>query len=103
MSDIKASTERIRLYVDDLGARLKAKDEWNQRHPDHESEQYALDEDTYFRYQSIGHTKSSFESTYDPNDPSPNTSDLLSAQRFFDVAFIALTALTNIQSDKDSI
>ena len=95
MSDINASTARIKAYVDDLGERLHAREQWNERHPDHESEQYALDEDTYFRYQSIGHTKSSFESSYDPNDPAPNTSDLLSAQRFFDVAFIALTALTN--------
>jgi len=95
MSDINASTERIKAYVNDLGARLQARQEWNERHTDHESEQYALDEETYFRYQSIGHTKTSFESSYDPNDPAPNTSDLLSAQRFFDVAFIALTALTN--------
>jgi hypothetical protein len=93
MNDITGSTERIRQYVADLGARLQARQEWTDRHPDHESPQFTADEDTYFRYQSIGHTKSSFESSYDPNDPTPNTSDLLSAQRFFDVAYIAITAL----------
>jgi hypothetical protein len=93
MNDITESTERIRRYVADLGTRLQARQEWNERHADHESPQYETDEETYFRYQAIGHTKSTFESTFDPNDPAPNTSDLLSAQRFFDVAYIAITAL----------
>jgi hypothetical protein len=93
MNDIKASAERMRVYVADLGARLQARQEWTARHPDHNSPQFTADEDTYFKYQAIGHTKSTFESTFDPNDPTPNTSDLLSAQIFFDVAYIAITAL----------
>jgi hypothetical protein len=93
MNDVTGSAERIRKYVADLGARLQARQDWTDRHPDHKSPQFEADEDTYFKYQAIGHTKSTFESTFDPNDPTPNTSDLLSAQIFFDVAYIAITAL----------
>lgn len=92
MSDINASTARIKAYVDDLGARLHAREQWNERHPDHESEQYEIDSDLYYRF---GPQPFAFKSTFDPDDPAPNTSDLLSAQRFFDVAIIAVTALTN--------
>jgi len=92
MSDINASTERITAYVNDLGARLQARREWIERHPDHESEQFEIDADLHDQF---GHQPTAYESTFNPDDPLPNTSDLLSAQRFFDVAFIALTALTN--------
>lgn len=93
MNDVNASAERMRGYVADLGARLQARQEWTERHPDHKSPQFTADEDTYFKFQAIGHTAPPATSTFDPNDPTPNTSDLLSAQIFFDVAYIAITAL----------
>jgi hypothetical protein len=93
MSDLNDSVNRLTEYVNDLTARLKAKAEWIERHPDHESEQFEIDADLHDRYQSIGHRKSSFESTFNPDDPLPNTSDTLTAQRFNDLCIVALSAL----------
>jgi hypothetical protein len=90
MNSLNDSVNRLTEYVNDLTARLKAKAEWIERHPDHESEQFEIDADLHDRF---GHQPTAYESTFNPDDPLPNTSDTLTAQRFNDLCIVALSAL----------
>ena len=104
MSDLNDSVNRLTEYVNDLTARLKAKAEWIERHPDHESEQFQIDADhwdqpgkTHRETLAIRLTAEwkmhRFKSTFNPHDPVPTTSDVLTAQRFNDLCIVALSAL----------
>lgn len=83
--------EILRDYVDDLGARMSQKVEWTKRHPDHTTKQYQLDENSYWLAED-GLTPRSFASSFDPNDPMPQTSDIITHERFFALMNIALEA-----------
>ena len=95
MNDINASIERLKTYVNDLGLRIKLKEEWDSRHPDRNETQFELDADHHERYGGKGFIEAPYASTFDPTDIEPNTSDIVTAQSFFDIAYAALTALKN--------
>lgn len=85
------SVSRLAQYVNDLTARLEAKAAWIERHPDHESEQFAIDADLYDRF---GLEPKRYQSTFNPDDPVPTTSDVLTAERFNDLCIVALSAFS---------
>lgn len=88
-NNLDDSVSRLAQYVNDLTARLEAKAAWIERHPDHESEQFQIDSDLYYRF---GSQPFAFKSTFDPDDHVPTTSDVLTAQRFNDLCVVALSA-----------
>ena len=90
MNSLNDSVNRLAEYVNGLTARLNARAEWVERHADHESEQFAIEADLHDRF---GHQPTAYESTFNPDDTEPQTSDVLTAQRFNDLCVVALSAL----------
>jgi hypothetical protein len=95
-NNLDDSVSRLAQYVNDLTARLEAKAAWIERHPDHESEPFQIDSDIYDRQ---GSQRFRFRSTFDPNDPVPTTSDVLTAQRFNDLCVVALSAFITAKGE----
>lgn len=94
--------EILRDYVDDLGTRISQKVEWAKRHPDHTTEQYQLDECGYYDADP-GSAPRSFMSTFDPDDPSPQVSDIITHERFFALMNIALEAYETAELVKKKV
>ena len=85
--------EKIRTYRLDLGARLQHRDEWKQRHPDGYSAWYDADRIAYERdVTDDAPWEPSGNSTFDPNDPEPNTSDRVSAEMWQALCVLAVAA-----------
>jgi len=88
MNDAEAY-DYIRAYLDDITARMIAQRAWNTRHPDALDAEFAADEDAYYDDPS---TWAAGRSTFDPNDPIPNTADVLTVERFISLVVVAVTA-----------
>lgn len=94
--------EILRNYVDDLGARISQKVEWAKRHPDHTTKQYQLDEMAFYDADP-GLAPESFTSTFDPDDPMPSASDIITHERFFALMNIALEAYETAELIKKKV
>ena len=91
----KESFDRLKSYSDDLSERLRLRDEWKLRHPDHDSKQYRQDQRTWCddnETEGNPEKEYNFQSTFDPNDYEPDVYDTISAQRFNDLMLVALKA-----------
>jgi hypothetical protein len=81
---------RLSVYAHDLNHRIKLRDEWRTRHPDERTALFILD--------SIAHERgepTSGETTFNPDDPMPTTSDVITAERFADIINLLLSISTN--------
>ena len=96
-NNLDDSVSRLAQYVNDLTARLEAKAAWIERHPDHESEQFQIDSE--FDCAPFDSQNVVFKSTFNPDDPVPTTSDVLTAQRFNDLCIVALSAFSIAKGD----
>jgi len=76
--DIKDAYIQVRDYCSDLSERIDMYEVWKERHPDHNTTLYYREEAAFYE----GEKTSDFESTFNPDDPQPNTADLLSAKMF---------------------
>ena len=88
MSD--AARVRLSIYAHDLNHRLQMRNEWRERHPDERTALYILD--------SIAHDNDepiSGETTFNPDDPMPSTSDVITAERFADIINLLLSISNN--------
>lgn len=94
---MSAEYERVRSYFEDLSARLAAKQKWRERHPDHRSEQYRQEEDTYWQYDR-GRLDLPRLSTFDPLDPEPQTSDLFTSDFLAALMSVTLAAFDAAQA-----
>jgi hypothetical protein len=93
--DIYEAHKIMGEYVPDLNSRLVAQEEWITRHPDYRTFAYMDDERNYEENGIL-----SFESTFNPADPMPSVSDMLTAKIFLAVMMLALHAyegLSNVQ------
>lgn len=81
---------RIKTYCEDLSTRIRLVDEWKLRHPDYKTRQFEIDHRAW--YKSEDDTELTFESSFDPNDLMPETSDIITAQRLNDIMLITLAA-----------
>ena len=85
--------EKLRAYRLDLGARLQHRDEWKQRHPDWASARFEADRIAHdYRVSENATWEPSGESTFDPNDREPNTSDRVSAEMWQALCVLAVAA-----------
>lgn len=87
-------------YAKDLNSRLVAQQEWIGRHPDYRTFAYLEDVRNYEENQVL-----SFDSTFNPADPMPQTSDMLTAEKFLSVIMLALHAyegLSNVQQKEET-
>jgi hypothetical protein len=80
----------IKEYCDDLTERLRLVEEWKLRHPDWNTQPFLRDESNWIR--ADDDAESTFETSFDPNDLRPNTSDLLTSERWNDLMLVALSA-----------
>ena len=78
---------RLRKYCDDLTFRVLARDEWRKRHPDWDTQLFRSE---YWAWLEKGMKK--FDSSFDPDDLEPQTSDVLTAENFLALITVALTA-----------
>jgi hypothetical protein len=81
---------RLSVYAHDLNHRIKLRDEWRSRHPDQRSALYILDSIAHERGEPI-----SGATTFNPDDPMPTTSDVITAERFADIINLLLSITTN--------
>lgn len=85
----KEAYKQVKEYSDDLSERIRLLKEWNERHSDSDSPQFKQDwKDWYYDQEG----KHDFKSSFDPNDPSPDTADVLTAETFNNIMLIALAA-----------
>lgn len=72
----------LKAYCEDLQKRYVGKQEWEQRHPDHLSDEFEADEERYINMRLDGEDTSGFTavSTFDPTDRCPSTADIVSAK-----------------------
>ena len=85
-----AARVRLSVYAEDLNHRMQKRNEWRERHPDERSALYILD--------CIAHDRgepTSGETTFNPDDPMPSTSDVITAERFADIINLLLSISTN--------
>lgn len=94
---MSADYERVRSYCEDLSARLAARAKWRERHPDHGSEQYRQEEDIYWQYDR-GRLDLPWLSTFDPLDPEPQTSDLLTSEFLAALMSVTIAAFDTAQA-----
>ena len=94
--DIYQAHKRVRTHVDSLLPRMLAQKEWIKRHPDYRTFAYLDDERNYEENSIL-----SFESTFDPADPMPSTSDILTAELFLSVMMLALHACEGLSNDEE--
>jgi hypothetical protein len=98
--DIQEAHDIVGKYAPDLNSRFVAQAEWVERHPDYMTFAYRDDERNYEENQIL-----SFESTFDPNDPMPSVSDMLTAKMFLALMMLALHAYEGLsdvqQKEKD--
>ena len=80
--------KEIKTYCDDLSERIRLLDEWELRHPDRDSLEFREDERAYCREEKV----EGFTSSFDPNDESPDVSDVLTSQRFNYLMQVAVAA-----------
>jgi hypothetical protein len=80
----------IKEYCDDLTERLRLVEEWKLRHPDWNTQPFLRDESNWIR--ADDDAELTFETSFDPNDLRPNTSDLLTSERWNDLMLVALSA-----------
>jgi hypothetical protein len=80
----------IKTYCDDLTERLRLVEEWKLRHPDWNTQPFLRDESNWIR--ADDDAELTFETSFDPNDLRPNTSDLLTSERWNDLMLVALSA-----------
>lgn len=80
----------IKEYCDDLTERLRLVEEWKLRHPDWDTQPFLRDESNWIR--ADDDAELTFETSFDPNDLRPNTSDLLTSERWNDLMLVALSA-----------
>lgn len=86
----------ISNYCADLNSRLEAQKEWVVRHPDYMTFAYRDDEKNYEE-----HGIMNYESTFDPADPMPSTSDMLTAEKFLSVMMLALHAYEGMSNVRE--
>lgn len=89
--NIEEAYEIVGKYVPDLSARFVAQEKWIVRHPDYKTFAYLDDSENYEQNGIL-----SFDSTFDPFDPMPSTSDMLTAKMFLAVMTLALHAYEGI-------
>lgn len=72
----------LKAYCEDLQKRHADKQKWEQRHPDHLSDDFESDEERYINIVLDGEDTSTFVavSTFDPTDRCPSTSDIITAK-----------------------
>lgn len=87
MSD--AAYVKVKDYCDDLSERIRLKQEWQLRHPDRNSEQFEQDWQNWCDDEEGEHD---FKSSFDPNDPCPDTADVFTAEMLSSIMLVALTA-----------
>ena len=80
----------IKTYCDDLTERLRLVEEWKVRHPDWDTQPFRRDESNWIR--ADDDAELTFETSFDPNDLRPQTSDLLTSERWNDLMLVALSA-----------
>lgn len=85
----EAAYVRVMEYCDDLSERIKLKQEWQLRHPDRNSKQFQQDWENWYDNQEGEHD---FKSSFDSNDPSPNTADVFTAEMLASIMLVALAA-----------
>lgn len=85
----EAAYKQVKTYCDDLSERIRLLDEWQKRHPDWDSGQFIRDGKHFSKYKEQGRI---YTSSFDPNDLSPRTDDVLTAQTFNNIMLIALAA-----------
>jgi hypothetical protein len=82
----------IRSYLDDLTNRQRLREAWLERHPDHDSNSGEYMGDSWQHTLNPTGWKPSGRSTFDPNDPEPQVSDILTSQRFANLMRVAVSA-----------
>jgi hypothetical protein len=75
------------FYRRDLAGRVEARDAWRERHPDHDTTAYRAAELRYEQTLIV-----SADTTFRPDDPEPETRDVLSVDTFLRVLNVALAA-----------
>ncbi len=78
---------RLRSYCDDLTSRVLARDEWRKRHPDWDTDLFNSE---HWAWREKGMKK--FETSFDPDDWEPQTSDILTVDNFLAIITVALAA-----------
>ena len=86
----EAARQRLTDYAQSLNHRLRLKQEWILRHPDYQSGAYILDCINHDKGEPISGT-----TTFNADDPQPNTSDVITAERFADILNLLLSISTN--------
>lgn len=84
--------EQIRAYHADLGRRVEAREQWRKRHPDYRSDLYQQEMDMYWALAPEEREAMARLSTFDPSDPAPQTSDLLTSELLVRLMGLALAA-----------
>jgi hypothetical protein len=85
--DIQEAHNIVGAYAPDLNSRFIAQAKWIERHPDYKTFAYLDDERNYEENSIL-----SFESSFDPFDPMPSVSDMLTAKMFLAIMMLALHA-----------
>ena len=85
-----AAHMRLSVYAHDLNHRIKLRDEWRERHPDERTALYILDCIAHDNGEPI-----SGDTTFNPDDPMPSTSDVITAERFADIINLLLSISNN--------
>lgn len=86
---------RLHTYHADLLARYEARSQWLERHPDHNTPEYHADEHDYELRQGgflPASTDRTPQSSFNPTDPEPSTSDVLSASLLLNIMAVSLEA-----------
>lgn len=86
----EAARQRLTDYVQGLNHRLRLKQEWQLRHPDHKSSAFILDSMSHDKGELISGT-----TTFNPDDPEPATNDVITAERFADIINLLLSINNN--------
>lgn len=82
--------EELSAYHDDLSSRYEARKEWVARHPDYLSDLFQDEAGKYY-----DHGKPSemvFQSSFDPSDLPPSTSDIFTTELMLNIVKVCLEA-----------
>ena len=84
--------QHLRIYCSDLAKRVALRDEWRLRHPDWHTQLFRRE---YLRWSQADDDEAAmmtFESSFDPTDPEPDTADVLTVDTFLALMQVALQA-----------